>query len=77
MPLQLAGVSAISEAVWEMGTLVVNEKASPARRGQDALLVTEFNDFSEKRLIVGRGICHRSGVIGAFQLYKNMDNLEN
>jgi len=68
--LQLAGVSAIGGAFWEVGRLAAKEKA-PTREEYDreALLYSEFDEFATKRLTVGRGSCHRSDVISAFRRY--------
>jgi len=68
--LQLAGVSAISAGFWEVGRLAAREKA-PTRveYERDELLASEFEDFAARRLVVGRGSCHRSDVIGAFRRY--------
>jgi len=68
--LQLAGVSVIGGAVWEVGRLAAKEKA-PTRDEyeREALLYTEFDEFAKKRIVVGRGSCHRSDVIGAFRRY--------
>lgn len=64
---QLAGVSAISGAVWEVGRLATKEKA-PTREeyDRDVTLYKEFEEFANKRIIIGRGSCHRSDVINAF-----------
>lgn len=68
--LQLAGVSVIGGAVWEVGRLAAKEKA-PTRveYERDVLLYQEFDEFASKRLIVGKGSCHRSDVISAFRRY--------
>ena len=68
--LQLAGVSLIGGAVWEVGRLAAKEKA-PTREEyeRDVVLYQEFEEFANKRLIVGRGSCHRSDVISAFRRY--------
>mmetsp|Transcript_15697 Transcript_15697/g.33170 ORF Transcript_15697/g.33170 Transcript_15697/m.33170 type:complete len:478 (+) Transcript_15697:245-1678(+) len=68
--LQLAGVSVIGGAVWEVGRLAAKEKA-PTREEweRDVLLYSEFDEFAAKRLLVGRGSCHRSDVIAAFRRY--------
>eukprot|EP00577_Skeletonema_sp_RCC1716_P015051 CAMPEP_0113382770 /NCGR_PEP_ID=MMETSP0013_2-20120614/6018_1 /TAXON_ID=2843 ORGANISM="Skeletonema costatum, Strain 1716" /NCGR_SAMPLE_ID=MMETSP0013_2 /ASSEMBLY_ACC=CAM_ASM_000158 /LENGTH=442 /DNA_ID=CAMNT_0000265297 /DNA_START=66 /DNA_END=1394 /DNA_ORIENTATION=+ /assembly_acc=CAM_ASM_000158 len=68
--LQLAGVSVIGGAVWEVGRLAAKEKA-PTRveYERDVLLYQEFDEFALKRLIVGQGSCHRSDVISAFRRY--------
>ena len=68
--LQLAGVSAISAGFWEVGRLAAREKA-PTRREyeRDELLASEFDDFASRRLVVGKGSCHRSDVISAFRRY--------
>ena len=68
--LQLAGVSVIGGAVWEVGRLAAKEKA-PTRveYERDVLLYQEFDEFAQKRLIVGKGSCHRSDVISAFRRY--------
>lgn len=64
---QLAGVSAIGGAVWEVGRLAAKEKA-PTREeyDRDLTLYKEFEEFANKRIIIGRGSCHRSDVINAF-----------
>jgi len=68
--LQLAGVSVIGGAVWEVGRLAAKEKA-PTRveYEREVLLYQEFDEFASKRLIVGKGSCHRSDVIAAFRRY--------
>lgn len=68
--LQLAGVSVIGGAVWEVGRLAAKEKA-PTREEyeRDALLYREFEEFAQRRLVVGRGSCHRSDVISAFRRF--------
>jgi len=68
--LQLAGVSVIGGAVWEVGRLAAKEKA-PTREeyDRDVVLYKEFDEFANKRLIVGQGSCHRSDVIRAFRRY--------
>lgn len=68
--LQLAGVSVIGGAVWEVGRLAAKEKA-PTREEyeRDVMLYKEFDDFATKRLIVGKGSCHSSDVISAFRRY--------
>ncbi|KAL7538672.1 hypothetical protein ACHAXR_008726 [Thalassiosira sp. AJA248-18] len=68
--LQLAGVSVIGGAVWEVGRLAAKEKA-PTREEyeRDVLLYQEFEEFANKRLVVGRGSCHRSDVVSAFRRY--------
>ena len=68
--LQLAGVSVIGGAVWEVGRLAAKEKA-PTREDyeRDVVLYQEFDEFATKRLIVGKGSCHRSEVIAAFRRY--------
>ena len=69
--LQLAGVSCIGGAVFEIGRLASNEKA-PTRveYERDVLLYQEFEEFATKRLVVVRqGSCHRSDVIAAFRRY--------
>lgn len=68
--LQLAGVSTISAAVWEVGRLAAKEKA-PTREEyeRDVMLYREFDEFASKRLVVGRGSCHRSDVISAFRRF--------
>lgn len=68
--LQLAGVSVIGGAVWEVGRLAAKEKA-PTRKEyeRDVLLYQEFEEFANKRIIVGKGSCHRSEVIAAFRRY--------
>ena len=64
---QLAGVSAIGGAVWEVGRLAAKEKA-PTREeyDRDVTLYKEFEEFAKKRIVIGRGSCHRSDVINAF-----------
>ena len=64
---QLAGVSAIGGAVWEVGRLAAKEKA-PTREeyDRDVSLYKEFEEFAKKRIVIGRGSCHRSDVINAF-----------
>ena len=68
--LALAGVSVIGGAVWEVGRLAAKEKA-PTREEyeRDVLLYQEFDEFASKRIVVGRGSCHRSEVISAFRRY--------
>jgi len=68
--LQLAGVSAISAGFWEVGRLAAREKA-PTRQEyeRDEMLASEFDDFAARRLVVGKGSCHRSDVISAFRRY--------
>ncbi|KAL7531443.1 hypothetical protein ACHAWF_003771, partial [Thalassiosira exigua] len=68
--LQLAGVSVIGGAVWEVGRLAAKEKP-PTREEyeRDVLLHEEFDEFAQKRIVVGRGSCHRSDVISAFRRY--------
>jgi len=68
--LALAGVSVISGAVWEVGRLAAKEKASTREEYErDVLLYQEFDEFASKRIVVGRGSCHRSDVISAFRRY--------
>ena len=52
--LQLGGVSVIGGAVWEVGRLAAKEKA-PTREEyeRDVELYREFQEFAEKRIIVG------------------------
>jgi hypothetical protein len=68
--LQLAGVSVIGGAVWEVGRLSAKEKP-PTREEheRDVMLYKEFDEFASKRLIVGKGSCHRTDVIAAFRRY--------
>lgn len=69
--LQLAGVSVIGGAVWEVGRLAASEKA-PTREeyDRDVTLYKEFDEFASKRLIVSTGrSCHRSDVIAAFRRF--------
>lgn len=79
--LQLAGVSVIGGAVWEVGRLATKEKA-PTRDeyDRDVEIYREFQEFAEKRIIVGGRSnsggrssstcsCHRSDVISAFRRY--------
>lgn len=56
--------------MWEVGRLAAKEKA-PTREEyeRDVLLYQEFEEFAAKRLVVGRGSCHRSDVISAFRRY--------
>jgi hypothetical protein len=68
--LQLAGVSVIGGAVWEVGRLATKEKKQTRQEYErDVILYQEFEDFTNKRIIVGRGSCHRSDVISAFRRY--------
>ena len=68
--LQLAGVSVIGGAVWEVGRLATKEKKQTRQEYErDVILYQEFEDFANKRIIVGRGSCHRSDVISAFRRY--------
>jgi len=68
--LELAGVSIIGGAVWEVGRLAAKEKA-PTREEyeRDLMVYQEFEEFANKRIIVGKGSCHRSDVISAFRRY--------
>ncbi|KAL7471882.1 hypothetical protein ACHAXS_012189 [Conticribra weissflogii] len=68
--LQLAGVSAISGAFWEVGRIAAGEKGATREEFErDAELKREFEEFAEKRIVVGKGNCHRSDVISAFRRF--------
>jgi len=68
--LQLAGVSAISGAFWEVGRLAAGEKGATREEFErDAELTREFEEFANKRIVIGKGNCHRSDVTSAFRRF--------
>ena len=79
--LQLAGVSVIGGLVWELGRVDSGEKVvSRDEYERETMLINEFAEFAEKRIIVGSKSCHRSDVISAFRRYnpkyRNADSVE-
>jgi hypothetical protein len=67
--LQLAGVSLITAATFELGRIASGEKAPTRPQAErDDLLTAEFAAFADARLIMG-GNCHRSDVVAAFRRY--------
>lgn len=76
--LQLAGVSLISGAFWELGRVAAGEK-KPTRVESDRsnLLEREFAEFAASRLKLGTGNCHRSEVVQAFRRFYGKYRVEN
>jgi hypothetical protein len=66
---QLAGVSLIGGGFLEIGRIASGEKQMTRDELDRAIqLKEEFNEFAEKRLIIG-GNCHRSDIVKAFRRY--------
>ena len=67
--LQLAGVLLIGAGALEIGRIASGEKKQTrVENDRDAMLEQEFNDFAEKRLILG-GNCHRNEVVQSFRRF--------
>jgi hypothetical protein len=66
---QLAGVALIGGGFFEIGRIASGEKRMTRDELDRAVqLKDEFDEFAEKRLILG-GNCHRSDVVKAFRRY--------